>query len=136
MAGPDQDVQRRREANELGSEKRTLDEVEGHRLLRTTGVLVHRERDPLRLEGQIGRPLALRDIGRGERRETAGEPRVVRPDLARTGEHLVPESVRRVRRHRALARIGGHATAVPVPLSSSMISACFVAASRPWAGPL
>ena len=124
------------DASPLVREHDARDEVERHRLLGTAGVLVHRERDPLGLERELGGPLPLGHIRRGERGQAASESRVMRPDLARADEHLVPESVGRVPRHRVRVRIGGHATAAPVPLSSSMISACFVAASRPWAGPL
>ncbi len=111
------------------------DEIERHRLLGAARILVHREGDPLRLERQLGRTLALLDIRGAERRQAAGEVRVVRPHLAGGREHLVPEFPRRVRGQHARARAGGHATAAVTP-SSSRTSARFVAASRPMAGPL
>ena len=106
-------------------------EVERHDLLQTARILIHRECDPTRLEAEVRRALPARDLLGRKRFQPTCERRIVRPHHSRRGEHLVPERGRIVRRERRA--LGDHAT--PANSWSSTISACFVYASRPSAGP-
>jgi hypothetical protein len=67
------------------------DQIEGHDLFEAARILVHRERDPARLEAEIGRPLPPADLLRRECLQTPCQRRVVRPHHSGRGEHLVPE---------------------------------------------